>query len=100
MKTPTNVTLIVMGALLILAPLIADVLYQHNLVTLLTHAPGANVPISVTTRLSGWTKAAHWVAGSLMILLGILGALIALRWPYYTDADEEDLEEEDEDSIR
>jgi len=97
MKTPVSVTLILMGTLLLLASAVIDFLFQHNVVTLLTHVPTANPTLVLTTRLSTWSQVAYWVVGSFMILFGILGAMIYLRGGSYTQVpDEFEQEEEDE----
>jgi len=86
-----------MGAVLILAPIGADWLFQHNLVVLLTKAPSSTA--TLTVKLNDLYRFACWITGSLMIGIGILGALMNAReaydWPA-SDDDDNEAEEKDE----
>ena len=93
MKPPVSVALIIMGTLLILAPVGADYLFQRNLVSLLTK--DQSISVTVMTQLSTWYRVVCWLTGSLMVLVGAL-ASAEVRARYYADEDEED-EDEDED---
>ncbi len=93
MKPGVAVTFIVMGTLLLLAPMGADYLYQRNYVALLTHVPPVTVP--VLERLNNWYRVGCWLAGALMLLVSTLASIPAPgRRSDYTEEEEE--EEEDE----
>jgi hypothetical protein len=70
MKPPVAVALIIMGTVLILAPVGADYLFQRNLVLLLTKEQ--SVSATVMTQLSIWYRVICWLTGSLMVLIGAL----------------------------
>ena len=93
MKPPVAIALIIMGTVLIVAPIGADYLFQRNLVSLLTKEP----PVSATvmTQLSTWYRVVCWLTGSLMLLVGAL-ASADTRARYYAEEDDED-ENEDAD---
>jgi hypothetical protein len=101
MKPPVAVTLIIMGTLLILTPIGAELLFQHNVVMLLAHLPNANPARTLTSPIAGWSWAACWLAGGLMVVVGVFGALVDFRGHYYMDTgkdeDEDDDLDEDED---
>ncbi len=89
MRSPVAVTLVITGALLIMAPPISDYLYQLNLVNLRGRPGVANVNLAgQITRLS---RFACWLTGTIMIGIAILAS--AKPEAPYTDSD---LEEEEE----
>jgi Na+-driven multidrug efflux pump len=95
MKPPVAVALVVMGTVLILAPIGADYLFQRNLVSILTKEPSAGV--TLIGQLSGWYRVACWLTGTLMVLVGAFAAAADARADFYVENDDEtDLEEQDE----
>ena len=94
MKTPVAVALIIMGTVLILAPIGADYLFQRNLVSLLLKEQ--SISATVIPQLSTWYRVVCWLTGSLMVLVGALGAGADARAGYYAEADDE-VDDEDED---
>ena len=68
MKTPVAITLILVGALLILAPAISDYLYQRNLVELMGDSKASK--ISLAGEMSSFYRFVCWVSGLFAILLG------------------------------
>jgi hypothetical protein len=89
-----------MGTALILAPIAADYLFQHNVALLLAQAPGAAA--SLTTQLSGWYRAVCWLTGSVMIGLSFLCELAQTRQDSLTGQEQADgkladLEQEQDD---
>lgn len=91
MKPAVAVALIVMGTLLILAPIGADYLFQREVVDLLLKGQSASV--TLTGKLSDIYRVVTWLTGSLMIAVGALGAVMDARESYMFDAEEE-VEEE------
>jgi hypothetical protein len=94
MKSPVAVTLIVMGSLLILAPIGADYFYQRNLISLL--AKGQAVLATVIDHLGVWYRLVCWLTGSVMILVGMVAAAADCRASHYEIADEEAESDADE----
>jgi hypothetical protein len=90
MKTRVAITLIVMGTLLLMTPVLSDYLYQRNLVLLMTHAV-------MLERLGGnMSTLCHigfWVIGSLMIGIAILASTYVERAPASDGTLEADLPE-------
>jgi len=64
MKTPIAITLIIVGALIVLAPTISDYFYQQALVEMMKH--GAN-NASLDSRMGDLTRLVCWVMGGTMI---------------------------------
>ena len=95
MKPPVAVALIIMGTVLILAPVGADGLFQRNLVSLLTAAQSAT-PM-VMSQLSAWYRIICWLTGSLMVLIGTLASVARPSATYYEETDEEDDDEDKDD---
>src|ERR1035437_4002061 len=87
MKPPVAVALIIMGTVLILAPIGADYLFQRNLVSLLTKEQ--SIGATVMPQLSAWYRVVCWLTGSLMVLVGALAAGVDARAGYYAEADDE-----------
>jgi hypothetical protein len=94
MKPPVAVALIIMGTVLILAPIGADYLFQRNLVSFLTKEQ--SIGATVMSQLSAWYRVVCWLTGSLMVLVGALAAGVGARAGYYAEADDE-VDDEDED---
>lgn len=92
MKPIVAVTLIVMGTLLLLAPVGADYLFQRNVVLLRIGAPSANV--ALIERLNNWYRVGCWLPAALMIFLGVVIAANQVRNPYYTETEDEEEEED------
>ncbi|WP_035613616.1 hypothetical protein [Haloferula sp. BvORR071] len=74
MKTPIAITLIVMGALLVMLPAFADMVYQHNLVTLMTSQAGATTA-SIDGKMSDTYHFGCWATGSGMVIIAVLSVL-------------------------
>ena len=70
MKTPVAVTLIIMGALLVITPAIADFFYQRNIVALMARSgvPGA----TLAGQMSEIYRFGCWLTGSAMIGIAVL----------------------------
>ena len=92
MKPPVAVALIIMGTVLILAPIGADYLFQRNLVSLLTK--DQSITATVVPQLSAWYRIVCWLTGSLMVLVGALAPGADARASYYEEADDEVGDEE------
>lgn len=75
MKTPVAITLIIMGALLVMIPSLADMVYQHNVVTVMTKAGVTSV--SLAGQMSELYRFGCWATGSGMVLIAVLSALRA-----------------------
>jgi hypothetical protein len=75
MKTPVAITLIIMGALLVMTPSLADMVYQHNVVTVITKAGVTSV--SLAGQMSELYRFGCWATGSGMVLIAVLSALRA-----------------------
>ena len=95
MKPRVAVALIVMGTVLILAPIAADYLFQRNFVAAL--AKEQTVSATVTTRLSVWYSAFCWLAGSLMVFVSTIASVSYARPFHYKEPDDGDDVGEDED---
>ena len=93
MKTPVAVALIIMGTVLILAPIGADYLFQRNLVSLLLKEQ--SISATVIPQLSTWYRVVCWLTGSLIVLVGALLPGAYARADYYEAADDE-ADDEDE----
>ena len=75
MKTPVAVTLIIMGALLLMTPAISDYLFQRNLVALLSR-PGIETA-NLDGKMSDLYRAGCWLTGSVMVGVAVLCSLSA-----------------------
>ena len=65
MKTPIAVTLIIMGALLVVTPAVADFLYQRNVIALLIQSgPGQ---VTLAGQMSDLYRFGCWLTGSGMV---------------------------------
>jgi hypothetical protein len=94
MKSRVAVALIVMGTVLILAPVAADWLFQRNLVFILTKEQSATP--ALMPQLSAWYRIICWLTGSLMVLIATLGSVARNRATYYEEANEETDDEDDD----
>lgn len=70
MKSQVAEKLIIMGAVLILAPIVADYLTQRQVVEVMTSTKAANV--SLGSGLSTDYRASCYIAGAVMIGVAIL----------------------------
>jgi len=77
MKTPIAVALIISGALLVLAPAVSDLLYQRNVVTLLTRSDVTGVTLSGL--MSDLYRFGCWLTGTGMVAVAVLCALGSRR---------------------
>jgi len=87
--------MIIMGTVLILAPIGADYLFQRHVVVLL-QAKEPSISPMVMPHLSTWYRVVCWLTGSLMVLVGALAAIAEARASYYAETDEE-VDDEDKD---
>jgi hypothetical protein len=72
MKSPVAVTLIIMGALLIMTPALADCLYARNLAAVMTRPEIASV--NLEGKMSTLYRIGCWLAGSVMIGVAVLAS--------------------------
>jgi hypothetical protein len=77
MKTAVAVTLIVMGALLVMTPVLADFLYQRNVVAIMEKAGVTNV--SLVGQLGETYRFGCWFTGSAMVGVAVLGSFFSRR---------------------
>jgi hypothetical protein len=73
MKTPIAVTLIIMGALLVMTPALSDFAYQRNVVELMTRANVTNVMLA--GKMEELYRFGCWLTGSGMVGVAVLGSL-------------------------
>ena len=93
MKSPVAVALIIMGTVLILAPIGAAYLLQRNWVSL--KLKEQTISATVIPQLSTWYRFVCWLTGSFMVFVGVLAPLAYARAGYYEAADDEDDDEDD-----
>jgi hypothetical protein len=72
MKTPIAVTLIIMGALLVMTPAISDALYQRNVVALMNRSGVTSVTLA--GQMSRFYRLGCWLTGTGMIGVAVLGS--------------------------
>jgi hypothetical protein len=77
MKTPIAVTLIIMGALLIMSPMLLDYFHQRNLVELLSK-PGVN-NANLMGNVGDLYQIGCFAVGSVMIAFAVLYSYCAPR---------------------
>jgi hypothetical protein len=77
MKTPIAVTLIIMGALLVITPALADVLYQHNVVALMGRSGVTGVTLA--GQMSEPYRFGCWLTGTAMVGVAVFSALFSRR---------------------
>ena len=73
MKTPVAVTLIIMGALIMVTPAISDYLFQLNVVTLLIKTGAANV--NLDGKMSDLYRIGCWAVGLGMVGVAVMCSL-------------------------
>lgn len=73
MKTPVAITLIIMGALLIMVPAQSDYMYQRNVVELLSRSNVTSA--SLVGQMSDEYRFGCWLTGTGMIVIGVLASL-------------------------
>ena len=77
MKTPIAVTLIIMGALLVMTPALADFLYQRNVVALM--AKSGVTSVTLAGQMSELYRFGCWLTGSAMVGVAVLYSLFSRR---------------------
>jgi uncharacterized membrane protein YjgN (DUF898 family) len=77
MKSPVAVTLIIMGALLVMTPAVSDYLFQRNVVALMTHSGYTSV--SLDGKMGDLYRIGCWLTGSVMVGVAVLCSLFAGR---------------------
>ncbi|HWB03319.1 MAG TPA: hypothetical protein VG796_09865 [Verrucomicrobiales bacterium] len=78
MKTPIAVTLIIMEALLIMTPALADFLYQRNVIDLMGK-PGVT-GVTLAGQMSTFYRFGCWLSGSGMVGIAVYCSLFARRY--------------------
>ncbi len=73
MKTPVAVTLIIMGALLVMVPVQADYMHERNVVELLSKTNVTSV--NLINPMSDEYRFGCWLTGSGMIALAVFFSL-------------------------
>ena len=74
MKTPVAVTLIIMGALLVMTPVLSDYAYQRNLVELMTQSNVTNVMLA--GKMEELYRFGCWLTGSVMVVVAVFASLM------------------------
>lgn len=77
MKTAVAITLIVVGALLVVTPAIADVLYQRNIVTLMEKSGVTSVRLD--GEMGDVSRFGLWLTGTGMIGVSVLSSLFGRK---------------------
>jgi hypothetical protein len=72
MKTPIAVTLIIMGALLVMTPVISDFFYQRNVVALLNRSGVTQV--TLRNQMTAYYRFGCWLTGTGMIGVAVFGS--------------------------
>ena len=70
MKTPIAVTLVIMGALLVMTPALADFLYQRNVLALIANSGFDRVTLA--GQMSELYRFGCWLTGSGMVGVAVL----------------------------
>ena len=96
MKSRTAVALIIMGTVLILAPIGADYLFQRNLVSL--SLKEQSISTAVIPQLSIWYRVVCWLTGSLMVFVGTVLPGAYARARYYEVANDETDDDDKDDA--
>jgi len=78
-ETPVAVTLIIMGALLIMTPAISDYLFQRNVVALMTHTGFTSV--NLDGKMRDLSRFGCWLTGTLMIVIAVRRSLHSASEP-------------------
>lgn len=77
MKTPVAITLIIIGALLVMTPVVSDYLYQRALVELMSH-PGIT-SVNLDGKMGDLYRIGCWAMGGVMILIAIMFSIAATQ---------------------
>ena len=77
MKTPITVTLIIMGALLVMTPAIADYFYQQHVVALMSR-PGVT-SVNLDGKMGDMYRIGCWLTGIAMVGVAVLCSLLVTR---------------------
>jgi hypothetical protein len=77
MKTPIAVTLVIMGAFLVMTPALADFLYQRNVVALM--AKSGVTSVTLAGQMSELYRFGCWLTGSGMVGIAVLCSLFIRR---------------------
>lgn len=77
MKAPIAVTLIIMGALLVMTPVLADFLYQRNVVALM--AKSGVTSVTLAGQMSELYRFGCWLTGSGMVGVAVFCSLFSKR---------------------
>ncbi len=73
MKTPVAVALIIMGALLIMVPVLSDYMHQRNVVELLSQTNVTSV--NLIGQMRDLYRIGCWATGTGMIAIAVLSSL-------------------------
>ena len=79
MKTPVAVALIIMGALLIMVPVLSDYMHQRNVVDLLSQTNVTSV--NLIGQMSDAYRLGCWATGTGMIAIAVLRSLVKNSFP-------------------
>jgi uncharacterized membrane protein YjgN (DUF898 family) len=74
MKTPVAVTLIIMGGLIVMTPVISDYFYQQNLVAVLNHGATS---VNLDGKMDDLYRIGCWLTGSVMIAFATFCSIFA-----------------------
>ena len=77
MKTPIAVALIIMGAVLVMTPVLADFLYQRNVVALM--AKSGVTSVTLAGQMNDLYRFGCWLTGSGMVGVAVLCSLFSRR---------------------
>jgi hypothetical protein len=77
MKTAIAITLIIVGALLIMTPVLSDHLHESNVVALLSR--DSIKQVTLTGQMSEMYRFGCWLTGSAMIGVAVLAGLATRR---------------------
>lgn len=72
MKTPIAITLIIMGTLLVMTPVLSDYLYQRNIVELITQSGGERAVL--VGQMTENYRFGCWLTGSCMVAVAVMAS--------------------------
>lgn len=78
MKTPLAITLVIMGALLVMTPAISDFFYQRNVIALMSSQSGVK-SVVLQGQMSQTYRFGCWLTGSGMVGIAVLCSMVAMR---------------------
>ena len=78
MKTPLAITLVFMGALLVMTPAISDFFYQRNVIALMSSQTGVS-SVVLQGQMSQIYRFGCWLTGSGMVGIAVLCSMAVLR---------------------